>query len=422
MNDKDQLIKHGTIMLIATVLSGALNYGFQIIMIRMLGPVDYGILFSLTALFMIINLPAGTIQTIIAKYMSSFSGKGQSGKMSYLLSRTFKKLSKALIILLILYLLASRLIGRYLNIQMLLPVIIVGPILFFSLLFPINFGALQGLERFTELGLTTILGAFLRIAIGVLLVYIGWGVSGALIGGLLSSFLILGIAWWFLRDVWAARPYDRDIGKSGIYRYFVPVAIAYVCYGVVTYIDAVIVKHYFPALEAGYYSGVSMIGKAFLFAPMAFSGAMFPKVSSQYEQGKKTRPLLIKTLIYSGLVCVIGIIICSFFPRIIIYVLMRKIDITEETLKVMVPLLRFVGVAITPYGLASIVINYYLARHWTRFLPFLVSGTVVQILLLVLFHNTLIQVLTVLFVAGIFILLCGFPGWIYELRRDSRKG
>lgn len=422
MDDNDKLIKHGTIMLISTVLSGAFNYGFQVAMVRMLGPVDYGILFSLMSLYMIISLPAGTIQTIIAKYISSFSGKGQTAKMKYLLSRTTRKLGKILFILLIVYISLSKVIAGYLNIQTLIPIILVGPILFLGLLFPVNFGALQGLGKFTELGFISVLGGFFRLSFGTLLVFLGLGVSGAMLSGLLTGFIILGFTWWALRDIWAVKSYDKDIGKKGIYKYFIPVSIAYTCYGIVTYIDAVIVKHYFPELLAGYYSSISMIGKAFLFPSMAFSGAMFPKVSSQHEQGKPTRELLIKTLVYSAIVCIAGISICMLFPKLIICVLMRKSDVTEEALNIMIPLLRFVGFAITPYGLACIVINYYLAKHWTRFLPFLITGTVIQIVLLVLFHDTLKEVLTILFVAGIFILLCGLPGRFFEPRRNSKKG
>lgn len=426
MNDKDYLIRHGTIMLIATVLSGIFNYGFHILMIRMLGPIEYGVLFSLSCLFMIISLPAGTIQTVIAKYISGFRVHGESGKMSYLMVRTLKKLGKIFGLLLIIYLLLSKLIAGYLNIPVITPVVIIGVVLYLGLFFPVNFGALQGLERFTELGFVQILGAFSRIALGALFVYIaqtiqpkgssGWGVNAAFLASLLSAVLILLATWWFLRDVWAVRPYDEDIGKQDIYKYFIPVSIAYICFGIVTYIDVIIVKHYFHALEAGYYSTVSMIGKAFLFPPMAFAGAMFPKVSSQYEQGKKTGQLLIKTLIYSVIVCIVGILICLFFPRPIINLLMSKADITEGALSIMVPLMRLVGFAITPYGLSCIVINYYLARHWNRFLPFLILGTGLQIILLVMFHNTLIQVLTVLGVTGIFILLCGVPAKIFGRR------
>ena len=410
MNDKDQLIKHGNIMMIATVLSGIFNWGYHFGMVRMLGPADYGILFRLIALFMIISLPAGTIQTIIAKYISSFHAQNQLGKMTYLLHRSFKKLSSYFGVLLIVYLLCSRLIAGYLNIPMFMPVIIIGFVLFFGLLFPLGYGAFQGLERFTELGSLQVSGAFLRISFGVLLVWLGLGVNGALLGSLMSGLFIVGMALWFLKDIWRFRPYDKDIGKSDIYKYFIPVAIAYTCFGIINYIDPIIVGHYFEgqSLEVGYYSTVSMIGKAFLFLPMAIAGTMFPKVSAQYELGKDTRFLLKKALLYSGAVCLAGIVICFFFPKAIIYIVMSRVDITQNALATMIPLFRLIGFAITPYGLVCIVINYHLARHQSWFLPLFILGTVIQITLLILFHQTLVQVLIILLIAGLFIFISSF--------------
>jgi peptidoglycan biosynthesis protein MviN/MurJ (putative lipid II flippase) len=147
---------------------------------------------------------------------------------------------------------------------------------------------------------------------------------------------------------------------------------------------------------------------------MAFSGALFPKVSSRHEQGDTTRHLLTKTLAYSGLVCGAGVLICFVFAREIISLVIKRADLTEQALNTMVPLLRYMGIAITPYGLACIVINYHLAKHWTKFLPYLVASTFLQIILLKIFHETFTQVLTVLFIAGILILLCGVPAAIME--------
>lgn len=414
MKDKDELIKHGTIMFIATVLSGILNYAFHIVMVRMLGPADYGILFSLTSLFMIVSLPSNTIQTIISKYISTFRARKEYGKMSYLLMRFLKKMSGMLGVLFVLFVFSSKLIAGFLNIPLIMPVIMIGIILYFGLLFTINFGALQGLERFTPFAYVQIIGAGSRLLFGIVFVYIGWRVNGALLASLISCFFILISAQWYVRDVWSIRPYDEKIESKAIYKYFIPVSIAYICYGIATYIDVIFVKHYFQPLEAGYYSAASMIGRAFLFAPMAFAGAMFPKVSGHFEKGSKTRHLLYKTLVYSIIICAAGVAICIFFARPLISLLLRKTDITQETYNVMVPLLYFIGFAITPYGLACIVINYYLARRWYKFLPYLIAALVLQIILLISFHNSLIQVLTVLFITGIFILFCGVPARIYE--------
>jgi O-antigen/teichoic acid export membrane protein len=404
-------------MLAASFLAGIFNYGYHLAMVRMLGPAEYGVLFSLTSLFMIVSLPANTIQTIISKYVSSFKARGEPGKMGYLLIRMLKRLSGFLGIALVVYLLSSRFIANYLNIPVISPVMITGIILFFGILLPINYGALQGLERFASLGVVQVTGAFTRIFFGVVFVLIGFGVNGALFAALVSSFALLFITWWYLRDVWSIRPYDTNIGKSVIYKYMVPVSISYIAYGIVTYVDVVVVKHYFNALDAGYYSTVSMIGKAFLFPPMAFASALFPKVSGSYEKGLKTRNLLMKTMLYGCLICFAGIMVCCLFTKPILFVLMKKSDLTEDALKVLVPLLRYMGFAITPYGLACIMINYYLAKHWYGFLPYLILGTIMQVVFLFVFHETLIQVLTVLFVAGIFILLCGVPGKLIKFKR-----
>ena len=427
MDDKDHLMKHGAIMLVATVFSGIFNWGYQIAMNRMLGPKGFGILYSLLALFMIVSLPATTVQTVIAKYTSRYRAQEQWGKISYLLIRSARKLSGFLAVLLIIYLLCSRLIAGFLNIPMITPVIIIGIVLYCALLFPIGYGGLQGLERFAQLGLMYIIASFLRLISGVFLVY--WlnkimpelSVNGALLASIISIGFVLAVCYWFLRDVWRFRPYDEDIEKADIYKYFVPVAIAYFCFGVITYIDVLIVKHYFPALEAGYFSSVSMIGKAFLFLPMAFTAAMFPKVSAQYELGRDTRRLLYRTFLYSLGCCAVGIIVCTLFPRVFIYILMRRADITPEALNTMIPLLRLVGLAVTPYGLVCIIINYYLARHQIGFLFLFVPAVILQIILLALFHQTLLQVMVVLAAAGVIILIsCCIPsGFIVD--RIKRK-
>lgn len=408
MKSKDELIKHGTIMIMATVFSGIFNLGYHFTMVRMLGPEAYSILFSLTALFMIIAFSAGPIQTVIAKYISSFRVLGQQGKMSYLILRALKKLSVYFGILLTLYLLCSKLIAGYLKIPMVMPVAIIGFVLFIGLIYPVNFGALQGTERFTRLGSVYILGAFLRLIFGILFVFLGLGVNGPLLGAFISSLSVLVISLWFLRDIWGFRPRDKEIGKSDIYKYFIPVFIAYTSFAIIAYIDVILVKHYFPPLAAGYYSAVSVIGKAFIFLPASLACALFPKVSSQHELGRDTRPLLKKALLFGSAVCLTGIVICIFLPKAIIHIQMNRADITQDALSTMIPLFRLIGFAITPYGLACIVINYYLARCRYDFLPLLILGALSQILLLTLFHKTLIHVLTVLFIVGIFIFISCF--------------
>lgn len=407
MRDKDHLIKHGNIMVVAAVLSGLFNWGYNFIMVRMLGTGSYGVLYPLFAIIIIANLSASPIQPVIAKYISSFKLSNQIGKMSYLMFRVFRKMSIYFGIILVAYLVFSKSIASVMNVSILTPVVITGFVLFFSLLFPIGFGAFQGLERFVQLGTVQVLSGFFRLSFGILLVSLKFDVTGAMTANLIAAFLIIVIALWFLRDIWTFRPYDKDIMKSDIYKYFVPVTIAYVSFAIACYSDPIAVRICFgkDSLEVGYYSIVSMIGKAFLFLPMSVTTAMFPKVSDQYELGKETGHLLKKALLYSCAGCFIGILICIFLPKLIIYIVMSRADITQNALATMIPLFRLIGFAIIPYGLACIVINYHLARRKYDFIPLLILGTLVQLVLFVLFHQTLIQILLVLLVSSLFILI-----------------
>jgi len=166
---------------------------------------------------------------------------------------------------------------------------------------------------------------------------------------------------------------------------------------------------------------VSMIGKAFLFAPMAFTQAMFPKVSAQNELGKKTRSLLVKTILYSLIVAGGGILLCNLIPTFLVRILMRSDDITQNALALTIPMLRSIGFVFTPFGLIFILINYHLACHRSSFLPFLILGVVLQVVLLLMFHQTLFQVLTMLFIAGICIFLLCLINPRFVIDKISKK-
>ena len=50
---------------------------YHFFMLRMLPPIDYGHLNALITLFMIISVPASTVQTTITKFVSTFQAKNQ---------------------------------------------------------------------------------------------------------------------------------------------------------------------------------------------------------------------------------------------------------------------------------------------------------------------------------------------------------
>ena len=395
--ESDGLVGHGSILLTATIISGIANYFFHFYMIRALGPEDYGILFSLLAILMIVGVPAGSIHTIITKYISSFKARNQNGKIAFVFFHSIRKLFVFSSLVLVIFILLSGQLSTFLKIPSRMPVVIIGFVLLMFFIAPVPFGTLHGLQRFAFLGLNIVLGAILRVVFGILLVHFGFRVSGALAASFFSSLIPFLVVFLPLSILFKREQIDNNVETGEMYKFFVPTLLALASFSVLTYIDVVVVKHIFSDLEAGYYSTAALIGKAFLFPPMALAAAMFPKVSGY---GNKSRFLLKKTLLLSLLLLSFGVLVCLFFPKSILVVLMKKKDLTPLAFSTIIPMLRVFGIAMSPFALTNILIYYNFARHKTRFLYFLLPGTLLQVILLSIFHTSLLQVVFVLGLSG----------------------
>jgi len=406
MKESRELVKHGGILFVAGAVAGICNYFFHVYMVRSLGPEEYGILYTLSAILMFIAIPMSAMQMVMARYVSLFCSLSQYGKIRFLFFRVLKKLLFYAFPALALLMIFSPSFARFLRIDSVSQIVFTGLILFIVLLAPSALGTLQGLQRFVLLGGSFVLGAVLRVGFGIFLVRCRFGVNGALGAYLIASLIALLAVFFPLLFSLKKYPVDVEIPTVQIYSYLGPVLTALVCFSIFAYVDVIFVKHHFSALSAGYYSTAALIGKAFLFIPMAFSQAMFPKVSRLHARGEDSYPLLKRTLGISFLALTIGIVVCLLFPKPIVVLLVKEKDLTPAAMSTIIPLIRMFGLAMSPFALLSVLIHYNLARHRLRFIRFLLAGILIHVVLLALFHSTLMQVVLALLTSGILIFLC----------------
>ena len=174
------MARHGLMMVTFGILGGVFNYLYQLSMGILLPIEQYGTLFSLTSLLLIILVFSQTITIALAKFSSTFKAEGRLGSVNYLwhffLKRTF------LIGIVTFALLAglSPLISRFLHIDNLFYPVILFSAMLGVLPLSVNSGVLQGLQRFLPLGSSQVLLGFLKVALGALLVYLGLGIYGGL--------------------------------------------------------------------------------------------------------------------------------------------------------------------------------------------------------------------------------------------------
>ncbi len=87
------LIKHGTVMLVATVITGLSNTLFYVLMIRRLTREDFGDYNGLISLHYILIMPFAAVQIVTARYVPAFESQHMLGQAASLLRRSIFKLS-----------------------------------------------------------------------------------------------------------------------------------------------------------------------------------------------------------------------------------------------------------------------------------------------------------------------------------------
>jgi O-antigen/teichoic acid export membrane protein len=380
-------------------LFNVFNLLYHFFMVRSLSPADYGHLNTLVALFTIASVPAGTVQVTVTKFFASLNAQNHYHQ-AILLFRHFLLLMFIIALSFFLLIsLGSSYISSFLQISSRGLVILLGVSLAFAMVIPVSWGGLQGLQKFGLLSLNLITNGGLKFALGIVSVFWGLGLFGA-VGAIALSYLITAILSTIVLGVILLKekgvthqeivPMKSVPFKiSEVYHYFFSAGWALLCFMMLTNMDLILVKHFFTPVEAGYYSVAQMVGKIILFLPLPIVMVMFPKLSSFEGQGRKVHSTLGKSLGIAGVLCGGAVLISLFFPLLIVKLLSGKAYAECSVL------VRIFSVNMALFSFNLILLHYHLSTEKRWFLYPLFIFTLMEIGLIILFHDTLTQVLLI---------------------------
>jgi len=360
---------------------------YRLFMIRKLSPVDYGLLNSLLALLAIISIPAGTIKTVIMKFSSQYHGLNQMPNVGALIYGSLKRVSMIGLILSGFFVFGSKAIAAFLQIPSPAYLVVLGFIMLVSTILPVTLGGLNGLQHFGYLAFNMIVNAGLNLSLGILFVSLGFRVMGALGGWLLAVSIALLISFPPLKEV-IKQGKNQIIDFKDKYMFILPVAVMFLCFMALTNIDILLVKHFFSPLKAGYYSIAQMVGRIIFFLPQAISLVMFPKASYHKAQKKDTKAFLKKSLFYASILCFGAATLSILFPALILKILAGKVY--PEC----IALARVFSVNMAFLALVGISVDYFLSTHNFKFIPYMIFFIILEILLILIFHQSLLQVIS----------------------------
>jgi len=405
----DEVARHGALMVLSGLLVGLFSYLYQFFMGVML-PVDqYGTLFSLISLSMIVAMFTQTFQTSTSRFVSVQKIEGSAGQVKYLWMSALRRSILVGLLLFLLLALATPLLASFLKIDNRWYFIILFSSLVFSMAISVNQGVLQGLQRFVPLGFTQVLGSFLKFALGILLVYVGLGVSGGLLPFLVVGVGLLAVSLFFISDV--VRTTSQKYDLAGLSSYTGWTLFAVFAFAMVTNIDVILAKHYLSPDGAGDLCAISVLGRMALYAPMGIGVAMFPKTSELFESGGDAPKVLGRAGLYTLLLgAVVIIAYCLLSPFIIDSVFDGKYDIG------LVDIVKYSS-AMLLFSVSFLLMNYFLSINQTRVALVLGFALGVEVVLVVLFHSSAVQIVDMVLISGV---ACLCP-MLYMYWRNRRR-
>jgi O-antigen/teichoic acid export membrane protein len=269
-------------LVIAPAMAAAnlLNYAFNLVMSRLLGPAGYGALGALLALVLVGTVPGVALQAVVARH-TTLAGSD--------VGRLWSRVLLAVVVvgaaLGLLTLLVSPAIAAFLHLPSLGPCLwLAAALLPLPLLSAVQ-GMLQGREWFGVLAAVLLVAAAGRLAVGLGLVEGGLGVEGALAATAVGSALAVLVAVPRLR---ARGSWERPAAGWRWPRRGSPAAavggeVATAAAGVLgllllANVDVLLARHFLPAEASGLYAAGAVLTKIAFWAPQFVVTLVFPRL------------------------------------------------------------------------------------------------------------------------------------------------
>lgn len=401
---RDDFTKQSLIVFTATMVVNICNYLYQIFIGRALGPEEFGIFGALFAIFYLTGIITSTVQSGVSYFVSRYKTENKTNQINSFLRQLIIKSVLFGIIGFAIFVLISPFIASFLNITNISPIIIVGTVFLFTFTLPVTLGGLQGLQYFKKLSLINLATAFGKLGFGIILILAGFGIYGALGAVSLGYFLAIVFALYTMRNFLSNKNNKNDeetYNFSEFLYYSIPLIIIIFCLNVPSNLDVIIVKHFFSDYEAGLYVSASVLGKMVLFVSSAIIIVMFPKVAELGILHQDTRPLLNRSLLYTGILSGSVTAVFVFFPEIVCF-LFGKAYIEAKTLIVIYSIMMFM------LSLTTVIAQYSLAIKKLKFCIILCTFTIAEMITIWFIHGSLIGIAIILMIINSILLVISY--------------
>lgn len=388
---KHELVAGSIYIFLGSMVSNLFIFFFSLFMSRNLSIEGFGILASAVSLAGLVAIPAGPVIPTIVNFAGPHFAKEDYGSVKALFLKIIKPLVIISVIMLFCFFVFASYIGIFFKITDQSIIIIVGIIVASGYLGTISSGLLQAKLAFKYISFSNFIGSISKFAIGAGLVFLGFGVKGAIWAVFLSGLIPIILGFIYLKVVFISRiNRTTKINFKDILSYGIPSSLAMLGMTSLISTDILLVKHFFDPLQAGVYAGLSLVGKVIFFFTGFIGGVMFPLIVRKHAENENYNNVFKMAI---AMVFIPSVFISAFYflyPDLAI-----NFFIKNEIYRSASGLLGLFGIFITIYSLISLFVYYFLSIKKTNvYIPVLLAA-IAQLLLIIFYHGSLFMVVSI---------------------------
>jgi O-antigen/teichoic acid export membrane protein len=375
---KNDFYQGGVFLTVSTLIMNVLNYIFNLIVARTLGPTGYGDITSLFSYITIFAAPLTIISTLIIQRISST----EHNKLSYSLSiekYVWLKIYKFWFIALIPILIVPFL-PRITNLSPFTAYALL-PLVYLTFMVSFYSAILNGLRFFFYFALIGVLSTFIKL-MGIFFEIYGYKIISIEVFLILSFiFSITSVIYLLHRKISVkdntTTTVTINMEKRLIHIFlspqFIITSISIISISLFSNLDIIFVKKFFISSHAGIYASWALFAKVILYFIAPFTTLSFVFFSGVKNEMKEKKTLLV-SLIMISLFAVCSFIFYSTFAHTLITI------VFGNKYTAISPFLGKASIFGSLYTAITVLNNYFLAKKsafsliLTAILPFYVVG------------------------------------------------
>lgn len=396
------LTKNTLLLTSASIFAAGLGFLFNPFLIaRPLGPDGIAILGTFLSVYQCLLFPQRPLSLLLTQSIAHAGANGEPGNVGQLLRQIQKKILGWGLPLLIVLIIVSPSIAQFLNLQSTAPIIYAG---FFAMAgisltaFDVCF---QAQLRFRWAALILCLPPFFRVLIGLVILVTGIHIQAVLLCFVLSFVFTLIIACRAQPDVFRQSTSSAlvaenkmPISSGWIYSVFLAVTLS---------IDVLLVKHYFAETDAGFYIAAATLAKMMFIIFTPISSVSYSMMC--HDVANQKNPLYhhlrsLGLLLASCLTMVGG---CVLFSSLIIRLVYGNAFMPAAAY------LPQIAVALLPLVILMQWGQFQFAKKNTLFIYGFGLGTIVQLFLMLCYHQSIAEIILMYGIGGSCQLIFSLP-------------